>query len=407
MLQTDILSIKKKITNFAVIVNLIILGFFKYYNFFIHSLNDLILTVGMDSSFNTLSIIVPIGISFYTFHSISYILDIYYNRITHSAGLIEYSLFISYFPLLVAGPIERATHLLPQFYKQRSFSYSLAINGLKLILLGFFKKVVLADSLSPLVDDIFLNFSNYSSLVVFLGVVGFAFQIYGDFSGYTDIARGISQLLGIKLLLNFNTPYLSKSIPEFWSRWHISLSSWLNDYVFKPLALSFRDYNKKGTFFAVLLTFLISGFWHGADWHYLAWGLYHGLLYLNVIFFGKHRFKGISINGSMSLKKIDFFNIILTFLLVCIGYVLFRSESLKDAFQMYIKILNLNLQGNSFLNTNTEFFTLMKAVIAAFLLILFELKLVRDSKYFYFVVLLIILFLGSFRNSIEFIYFQF
>jgi D-alanyl-lipoteichoic acid acyltransferase DltB (MBOAT superfamily) len=244
--------------------------------------------------------------------------------------------FVSYFPLLVAGPIERATHLLPQLKVKREFKYNQGLEGCRLILWGMFKKVVIADSIAPLVNEIFSNYQNHNSVTLIIGLIGFAFQVYGDFSGYTDIARGVSKLFGIELILNFNFPYFSKSIPEFWSRWHISLSSWLNDYVFTPLALNFRNWNKHGIFLAVFLTFIISGLWHGAAWHFIAWGAYHGLLYLPSIY-SKKGFKSIvKKKNDDHISWRDIPKILLTFTLVCFGYLLFRADGM-NAVVGYIK----------------------------------------------------------------------
>lgn len=314
----------------VVVLNIVVLGFFKYYNFFANSASLFLHKVGIEADIPTLNIILPIGISFYTFHGLSYIIDVYYNRIKTHRVLIDYTLFVTYFPLLVAGPIERATHLLPQLKIKRAFSYIQCVQGLELILWGFLKKLVIADSLAPFVATIFDNSGSHNSSALIVGAVAFAFQVYGDFSGYTDIARGVSRLFGIELLLNFNYPYFSRSIPEFWSRWHISLSSWLNDYVFMPIALKYRDYGKHGIFLAVFITFLVSGIWHGAAWHFIAWGAFHGLLYLPYIYRGKG-LKSMFGKRTENFKLRDLPSVLLTFLLVLIGYILFRANSLTDA----------------------------------------------------------------------------
>lgn len=315
---------------FCVVVNILVLCFFKYFNFFIGSITAFLSNIGLNIDTWTLNIILPIGISFYTFHGLSYILDVYYGKISTHRNIIDYTLFVSYFPLLVAGPIERATHLLPQLKIKRTFNYQQSIRGLELMIWGFFKKLVIADSLSPVVADIFSNPNVYNSSTLIIGSLAFAFQVYGDFSGYTDIARGISKLFGIELLLNFNFPYLSRNIPEFWSRWHISLSSWLNDYVFMPIALKYRQFEKNGIFIAVLMTFAISGLWHGAAWHFIAWGVYHGLLYLPFIYTGRG-LRSIFGKANREHSISDIPAIIFTFLLVLFGYILFRSDNLNIA----------------------------------------------------------------------------
>lgn len=400
-----------------VFVNIVILFYFKYFNFFISSFNDLLILFGYKGEVRLLSIILPIGISFYTFHGLSYVLDLYYSRIRTTKSILDYTVFVAYFPLLVAGPIERATHLLPQLKEKRNFNYQQGIQGLELILWGFFKKLVIADSLAPFVSTFFNNPAEYNSVTLILGVVAFAFQVYGDFSGYTDIARGVSKLFGIELLLNFNYPYFSKSIPEFWSRWHISLSSWLNDYVFMPIALQLRNLGKHGIFIAVFLTFIISGFWHGASWHYVAWGAYHGLLYIPFVYKGK----GLrSIFGAkhkkFEIKDIPF--IVFTFTLVLVGYVLFRADTLRAAIDYYNGIFSRSIFQMPEFQGKTRFFTTMTLVFFMFILeikafhqtnplfVISKLKhrLIRWTFYAF-----ILFLIGMYMNSkvSSFIYFQF
>jgi alginate O-acetyltransferase complex protein AlgI len=315
----------------SIVTNIGILCYFKYFNFFIESFTEFLDKFGIHSDPYILNVILPIGISFYTFHGVSYVLDIYYRRIKSQDDIIDYSLFVSYFPLLVAGPIERATHLLPQLKGKREFKYAQGVEGCRLILWGMFKKIVIADSIAPIVGEIFSNYQNLTGITLVLGVLGFAFQVYGDFSGYTDIARGVSKLFGIELILNFNFPYFSRSIPEFWSRWHISLSSWLNDYVFTPIALKYRDYGRHGIFLAVFSTFLISGLWHGAAWHFIIWGALHGLFYIPSIYSQKGLKSMVRRKGDGGLTIKDTPRIILTFTLVCFGYLFFRSSSVDHA----------------------------------------------------------------------------
>lgn len=314
--------------------NLGLLGFFKYFNFFIDSLITAFNSIGYKMEYYSLNIILPVGISFYTFQTMSYSLDISKRKLEPTKDFIAFATFVAFFPQLVAGPIERASNLLPQFFKKRNFNYNKAIDGSRQILWGLFKKVVIADNCAPYVDEIFQNFSNHSSASLIMGVVIFAFQIYADFSGYTDIAIGIAKLFGFDFKRNFNYPYFSTNISEFWKKWHISLSSWLNDYVFTPLAIEFRNYKKYGIFMAVFITFLISGLWHGAGWNYIFWGGIHGLLYIPVIFSNK-RFSAISTNKVQKNNGVtykDIPKIILTFFMVCFTYIFFRSTSLKNAF---------------------------------------------------------------------------
>jgi alginate O-acetyltransferase complex protein AlgI len=348
---------KKLWMRLSIITNIGLLCYFKYFNFFIDSFINLINSFGFYADSYTLSIILPIGISFYTFHGVSYVLDIYYGRISADKNIIDYSLFVSYFPLLIAGPIERANHLLPQLKGKRKFRYLQGVEGCRLILWGMFKKVVIADSLAPIVNDIFSNYQNYNSATLIIGLVGFAFQIYGDFSGYTDIARGVSKLFGIELILNFNFPFFSKSIPEFWSRWHMSLSLWLNDYVFTPLALKYRHHGKHGLFIAVFFTFLIAGLWHGSAWHFVFYGAYFGLLYLPSIY-GKKGIKSMVKKKNEGFMSKDIPKIFLTFTLVCIGFLFFRAGGMDQALG-YLKCILIGIVKNP-----SQFLSLPKGMIA-------------------------------------------
>jgi len=321
--------------------NLGLLGFFKYFNFFVDSWISAFNSIGIEMDPFALNIILPVGISFYTFQTMSYSLDIHKRKLEPTKNFVAFATFVAFFPQLVAGPIERASNLLPQFLQRRKFNNKLAVDGLRQMLWGLFKKVIIADNCAPYVNDIFADYSTQSSGTLILGVIIFAFQIYADFSGYTDIAIGTARLFGFDFKRNFNFPYFSRNISEFWKRWHISLSSWLNDYVFTPLAINFRNYKKQGIFAALFLTFLISGLWHGAGWTFIIWGGLHGLYYIPVIF-SKKRFTSISTNKSGSNKQefafSDIPKMILTFLMVCLTYIFFRAASVADALG-YIKII--------------------------------------------------------------------
>jgi D-alanyl-lipoteichoic acid acyltransferase DltB (MBOAT superfamily) len=242
---------------------------------------------GIQINYPTISVILPVGISFYTFHGISYVLDIYYKRITPERNFINYSVFVSFFPLLVAGPIERATHLLPQIIRERKFEYSRAVDGLRQILWGLFKKIVIADNCAEYANQIFNNSESYHGGILILGAVLFAFQIYGDFSGYSDMALGTARLFGIDLLRNFAYPYFSRDIAEFWRRWHISLSSWFRDYLYIPLGGSQggKWMKVRNTF----IIFLVSGFWHGANWTFIVWGFLNALFIMPAVLLNTNR----------------------------------------------------------------------------------------------------------------------
>ena len=331
---------KKKIFLWAsILFNICLLGFFKYYNFFIDSLISLISAYGYESSkMRSINVILPVGISFYTFQTMSYSLDIYFGKLKPTRDLISFALFVSFFPQLVAGPIERASNLLPQILNKRIFNYAQAVDGLRLILWGMFKKIVIAYSFAWRVDYCFQNYSSLDGGTLFLGLIYFSFQIYCDFSAYSDIAIGISKLFGFELMSNFKFPYFSKNIYEFWNRWHISLSSWLKDYVYIPLGGS--RLNKLNTARNILIVFILSGFWHGANWTFILWGLWHGLIYVLFKIFDKN----INFTTSQNGKYFNFFTkctkVSLNFILVTISWVFFRSQNITESFSYFSKILS-------------------------------------------------------------------
>jgi alginate O-acetyltransferase complex protein AlgI len=317
----------------SIINNLIILGFFKYYNFFASSFQELLARFGLETHPYMLAIILPVGISFYTFHGMSYVIDIYYGRSKPVSNFIDYAVFVCFFPLLVAGPIERANHLLPQVVRQRTFDYGQAMQGVRLIVWGLFKKIVIADRLAVTVNEIFANYTTLPGSTLILGAVFFAFQIYCDFSGYTDIALGTAKLLGFELLTNFRFPYFSRDIAEFWRRWHISLSSWFRDYVYIPLGGS--KGGKWGALRNIFIIFLLSGFWHGANWTYIAWGAFHALLYVPLFVFNLNRSHTDKIvaHDRMLPTVGEAAQIVLTFTLVTVGWIIFRSATISAAWE--------------------------------------------------------------------------
>ncbi len=316
-------------------INLGFLGFFKYYNFFIENFAELLKAFGLGVNMWILKVILPVGISFYTFHGLSYVIDVYKKRIPAERNYVDYAVFVSYFPLLVAGPIERATHLLPQIQVKRSFDYQKAKDGMAQILWGFFKKMVIADNCAPIVNEIFNNYQTESASNLALGAVLFAFQIYGDFSGYSDIALGTSRLFGIELLKNFSYPYFSRDIAEFWRRWHISLSSWFRDYLYIPLGGS-----KGGLWMKIrntFIIFLVSGFWHGANWTFIIWGGLNAVFFLPLLLAEKNRHNlEVVAMGKIIPSFREVFSILLTFTLTCFAWIFFRAESVSHAIG-YIK----------------------------------------------------------------------
>ena len=315
----------------SIINNLGILGIFKYYNFFAAQFQEGFELIGLHTNPVLLNIALPVGISFYTFHGMSYVFDIYREKQKPVKSFVDYAVFVSFFPLLVAGPIERASHLLPQVQKTREFEYTQAVEGCRLILWGMFKKVVIADSLAPIVDAIFNNYQNESGITLILGAIAFSFQIYGDFSGYSDIALGTAKLFGFELLSNFKFPYFSRDIAEFWRRWHISLSSWFKDYLYIPLGGS-----KEGKWKAIRNTFvifLVSGFWHGASWNFIAWGFIHACGFLPLLLLKRNRryTSDVVAEGKLFPNIGELLQMMGTFAFVTVAWVFFRAENLEMA----------------------------------------------------------------------------
>ena len=326
----------------SIIINLGFLGVFKYYNFFAQSLADSVAHIGITLHPWMLDIVLPVGISFYTFHGLSYVIDIYKNRIKAEKNIVDYAIFVSYFPLLVAGPIERATHLLPQLQVKRSFNYQNAVDGMRQILWGFFKKVVIADNCARFADMIFNNSEDYSGSTLVAGALFFSLQIYGDFSGYSDIAIGVSKLFGIDLLRNFAFPYFSRDIAEFWRRWHISLSSWFRDYLYFPLGGS-----QGNTWIKVRNTFIIfgvSGFWHGANWTFIFWGILNAVYFLPLLLAKKNRTNiDIVAKGKVFPSLKEFFQMTTTFALVTLAWIFFRAENMRHALNYIGEIFSSSL----------------------------------------------------------------
>ncbi len=340
---------KKLITAANIVLNLLILAIFKYYDFFVTEFAQLfhISTDGL-----LLKVILPVGISFYTFQALSYSIDVYRGKIEPTKDIIAFFAFISFFPQLVAGPIERATNLLPQFLKKREFDYNTAVDGMRQILWGLFKKIVVADNCAVYVDQVFSTYTQQTGSTLLLAAIFFTFQIYGDFSGYSDIAIGTAKLFGIKLMRNFNVPYFSRDIAEFWRRWHISLTTWFRDYVYIPLGGSRVSKPKvvRNTF----IIFLLSGFWHGANWTFIAWGAYHALLFLPLILTGKNR----KYTNQVAEERIlptwkEAGQMLLTFFLAVMGWIIFRSSGMPTTLGYFKGMLQFGT-----LRASYRFFTL-------------------------------------------------
>jgi alginate O-acetyltransferase complex protein AlgI len=336
-------QLKRKILLWtSILVNLGFLGVFKYYNFFLDSLYDVIPGLQVVMGFNTLDIILPVGISFYTFQTLSYTIDVYKRKLEPTNDFIAFSAFVSFFPQLVAGPIERATNLLPQFYKKRTFDYTKAVDGMRQILWGLFMKIVIADNCAEFANQIFNNSANLNGSTLLLGAFFFTFQIYGDFAGYSNIAIGTSRLFGFDLMQNFAYPYFSRDIAEFWRRWHISLSTWFRDYLYIPLGGS-----RGGTWMKVRNTFIIfivSGFWHGANWTFIIWGALNAIYFLPLLLTNNNRNNLETVaQGKLlpSLKELSY--MLLTFGMTVFAWIFFRAENIGHAISYISEILSSSL----------------------------------------------------------------
>lgn len=401
----------------SVIFNIGLLGFFKYYNFFADSFVDMVGLFGYDiKSTWTLNIILPVGISFYTFQTMSYSLDVYYKRLEPTKDFLLFATYVAFFPQLVAGPIERASNLLPQIAQKRVFKYEQASEGLKLILWGLFKKMVIADGLAPMVDDIFNNYGTYPASTLILGVTLFSFQVYGDFSGYSDIAIGTSKLLGIELMSNFKFPNFSRNVAEYWQRWHVSLSTWFRHYVYIPLGGS--RVSKLKSIRNICIIFLVSGFWHGANWTFIFWGGFHALAYIPVFLMNRNTIYKDSVVGENTLfptfKELG--QLILTFGIVTFSRIFFRSNSITDSFA-FIKRLFTDFEFAPY--HHPMGYRMVDYFVLIFFFVLYEYRMRKDerspfkfkNRYVRFVaytvvVFLIFLFYDDMVDR-SFIYFQF
>ncbi len=402
-------SQRKRLLFLSLTVNLGILGFFKYCNFFIDSFVELFAKMGLALDPFTLQIVLPVGVSFYTFQTLSYTIDIYRNQLKPTNDAVAFFAFVSFFPQLVAGPIERAKSLLPQFQKARTFDFDKARDGARQILWGLFQKIVIADNLALAVNPIFTDYGQMPGSALVLGLVFFAFQIYCDFAGYSNIAIGTAKLFGFDLMTNFARPYFSRDIGEFWRRWHISLSTWFRDYVYIPLGGSRASKGRQ--FFNILVTFTVSGFWHGANWTFIAWGALHGLFYLPFIFLGRKKYGNVAAQNSFLPSIREAGAIAVTFALVVLAWAFFRAPTITDAVYYLAGIFDSSLVS---LPPYKNFIPYIAV------LVLIE-WISRHQKYpleklpftkpvrwgIYFALLAAIIVLGEFSQKGEFIYFQF
>ncbi|WP_178988989.1 MBOAT family O-acyltransferase [Winogradskyella schleiferi] len=399
----------------SILVNLGFLGFFKYYNFFLDNFITAFTFFGSEIQANSLNIILPVGISFYTFQTLSYTIDVYKNKLEPTKNFISFAAFVSFFPQLVAGPIERATNLLPQFFRHRRFKYNHAIDGLRQILWGLFKKVVIADNCATYANYIFDNSVDLNGSTLVLGAVFFTFQIYGDFSGYSDIAIGVSRLFGFNLKQNFAFPYFSRDIAEFWRRWHISLSTWFRDYLYIPVGGSRGTLAK--TIRNVFIIFIVSGFWHGANWTFIIWGALNAVYFLPILLTKNNRnHLDIVAEGKYLPSFKEFGLMSFTFILTVFAWIFFRAETLEHAFNYVSGIFSHSI-------FSVPYFKDGSLAIPTLILIVFfifiewigrrdkyaiESIFIRQSvlkwSFYYLILILIFVFAGS---NQEFIYFQF
>ena len=329
-------SAQRAVSAANIVLNLGILATFKYFNFFVGSLQSVLSAAGVAVDWPTLHIILPVGISFYTFQALSYSIDVYARRIEPTRDVIAFFSFISFFPQLVAGPIERATNLLPQMLNARRFDYCQAVDGLRQMLWGFFKKLIIADGCAEVVNQTWSGMESATGLMLLVCSLLFTFQIYADFSGYSDIAIGCAKLFGIKLTTNFRVPYFSRNVREFWRRWHITLMGWFTQYVYFPLGGS--RCSRRRTVLNTIIVFALSGLWHGADWTFVLWGLYHALLFIPLILLGSQRYRDTVAHGRLLPSLRELVSMVVTFLLINFGWILFRAPDFA-AFSEFVSRL--------------------------------------------------------------------
>ncbi|WP_338351234.1 MBOAT family O-acyltransferase [Nonlabens tegetincola] len=404
---------RKLLLSLSLLMNIGLLGFFKYYNFFIESFAQAYSLFGAQINPSRLDIILPVGISFYTFQTLSYTIDVYRKKLTPTKDIVAFFAFVSFFPQLVAGPIERATNLLPQFFKKRRFNYATATDGCKQILWGLAKKVIIADQCARYANDIFNNHDQYSGSTLVVGAFFFTFQIYGDFSGYSDIAIGTAKLFGFNLKKNFATPYFSRDIAEFWRRWHISLSTWFRDYLYIPLGGS--RVGKWLNVRNVFIVFIVSGFWHGANWTFVIWGTFNAILFLPLLLSNRNRSNLDTVASGRFIPHIkEVFQIFITFLLTMVAWIFFRADNLSHAVSYISKIFSSSIIVLPEIRPSNMFLYLLFFIL--FEWIGREREHVLNHKFFnsynwfkyplYFILMALIL-IHSNGTPEEFIYFQF
>lgn len=407
--KARVLSTKKLILIISIISNIGILCLFKYYNFFLENL--IALLEGFDLNIEKppyLNILLPIGLSFHTFQALSYTIEVYRGNQKPETHFGIYALYVLFYPQLVAGPIERPQNIIHQFHEEKKFDWINIIEGLKLIFWGLFKKIVIADRLSPFVNMVFENPNEWQGIPIILAIIFFSIQIYCDFSGYSDIAIGTAKTMGFDLMLNFNRPYLSKSLGEFWSKWHVSLSTWFRDYVY--ISLGGNRISRQRTYFNLLFIFILSGLWHGSNWTFIIWGIFHGCFLIIERIFSIEKYTN---------KTLPIFWFIYTFIIVSIGWVFFRAETISDALIIFKNAAILSKDKIGWYMFGNYKYELIVGLCAIMVLVFLEVKKTNNGIdvfknlpkfiriFVYILFLVLFLLFGAFHNSSEFIYFQF
>lgn len=399
----------------GLIFNIGLLLYFKYFNFFYEGFFEILNVFGAESSYSTLEILLPLGISFFTFQTLGYLTDVYNEEIDPSENLLEFSVFITFFPKILSGPIERAASFIPQIQEKRNLSYDVSVDGLRQILWGLFAKIVIAENCAVIVNPIFNNYENEPGSTLLVGTFFYAIQLYADFSGYSNMAIGVSKLFGIQLMRNFSTPFFSTNISDFWRKWHISLTTWMMDYVFTPLSFTLRKHQKKGLIFSIITTFILVGFWHGANWTFVIYGLLHGIYFIPLVFSGKMNSSEIVAKGKLLPSIKEVFKMGSLFLLIMLTDVFFRVDNVAMGFDYIKRIFSLNII--SFPSIIVASTTIITSILIGFFILIEWCN--REKKHdfeihnyniylrwgFYIFIFSLILFFG--KSSETFIYFQF
>ncbi len=399
----------------GVIFNVGLLLYFKYFNFFYEGFYEILNVFGVSSNYSTLSILLPLGISFFTFQTLGYLIDVFNEEIEPNSNLLEFSVFVTFFPKILSGPIERAASFIPQIQDKRKLSYDVCVDGFRQILWGLFAKVVIAENCAEFANLIFDNYENNPGSVLLIGTFFYAIQLYADFSGYSNMAIGVSKLFGIQLMRNFSTPFFSTNISDFWRKWHISLTTWMMDYVFTPLSFILRRHQKKGLIISIIVTFILVGFWHGANWTFVVYGLLHGIYFVPLVYSGRMNTEQIVAKGKWFPSIKEIFKMLMLFVLIMLTDVFFRVDSVETGIDYMNRIFSTSIiDAPSAIYGNTTIITIM--LIGIFIAVEW---INREKKHdfdisnyniylrwaSYIFIFVLILFFG--RSSETFIYFQF